>query len=80
MTAMTITMTRAEVAEALFASDLQPSQAPCEEAIRAAVDSTVTRHGTGGCAALVACEFGDHPDLAVRRMTWVLALLETATP
>jgi hypothetical protein len=77
---MTITMTRAEVAEALFVSDLQPSQAPCAEAIRAAVDSTIARYGTDGCAARVACEFGDHPDLAVRRMTWVRRILETATP
>lgn len=80
MTTMTITMTRAEVAEVLFASDLQPSQAPCADAIRAAVDATVSRYGTGGCAALVACEFGDHPELAVRRMTWVRRILETATP
>jgi hypothetical protein len=80
MTTMTITMTRAEVAEALFVSDLQPSQAPCAEAIRAAVDSTVARYGTGGCAGLVASEFGDHPELAVRRMTWVRRILETATP
>jgi hypothetical protein len=80
MTAMTITMTRAEVAEALFASDLQPSQAPSVEAVRAAVDSTVARYGTDGCAGRVAWEFGDHPELAVRRMSWVRQLLETATP
>jgi hypothetical protein len=80
MTAMTITMTRAEVAEALFASDLQPSQAPSSEAIRAAVDSTLARYGTDGCTALVASEFGDHPDLAVRRMTWVRRIMDTTTP
>jgi hypothetical protein len=80
MTTMTITMTRAEVAEALFVSDLQPSQSPSAEAVQAAVDSTVARYGTGGCAARVASEFGDHPDLAVRRMTWVRRTLETATP
>jgi len=77
---ITITMTRAEVAEALFVSDLQPSQAPCAEVVRAAVDSTVARYGADGCAARVACEFGDHPDLAVRRMTWVRRILETAAP
>jgi hypothetical protein len=76
----TITMTRAEVAEALFVSDLQPSQAPGSGAIRAAVDSTIARYGTDGCAARVASEFGDHPDLAVRRMTWVRRIMETATP
>jgi hypothetical protein len=80
MTTMTIAMTGAEVAEALFVSDLQPFQAPCAEAIRAAVDLTVARYGADGCAARVACEFGDHPELAVRRMTWVRRILETATP
>lgn len=73
-------MTRAEVAEALFVSDLQPSHALSAEAIRAAVDAAVARYGTGGCAARLAREFGDHPELAVRRMIWVRRVLATATP
>jgi hypothetical protein len=28
-------------------------------------------HGSEGCAADVAAEFGDHPDTAVPRMHWV---------
>lgn len=69
-------------AEALFVSDLQPSQAPSAQTVRAAVTATVLRHGSDGCAAVVAAEFGDHPETAVRRMTWarqLLAMLPSAT-
>lgn len=76
MTTMTIPMTRAEVAEALFASDLQPSQTPSAEAIRAALGRSIDRYGAGGCAARVASEFGDHPELAVRRMIWVRRIMD----
>jgi hypothetical protein len=31
----------------------------------------VLLHGSDGCAAGVAEEFGEHPDIAVRRMHWV---------
>jgi hypothetical protein len=56
--------------EALFVSDLQRSQHPTDESIRAAVDATVDRLGENGCAALVAQEFGEHPDCALGRMRW----------
>ena len=56
--------------EALFASDLQRSQQPTPELIRAAVTATVDRLGPTGCAALVAQEFGEHPDCAPGRMRW----------
>ena len=56
--------------EALFASDLQRSQQPSAELIRAAVNATVDRLGPNGCAALVAQEFGEHPDCALGRMQW----------
>jgi len=56
--------------EALFASDLQRSQQPSAELIRAAVTATVDRLGPNGCAALVAQEFGEHPDCALGRMRW----------
>ncbi len=58
--------------EALFVSHLQRSQHPSAESIRATVAATVDRLGPGGCAALVAQEFGEHPEVAVRRMTWAL--------
>jgi hypothetical protein len=56
--------------EALFVSDVQRSQHPTAESIRAAVIATVDRLGEGGCAALVAQEFGEHPDCAPGRMRW----------
>ena len=56
--------------EALFASDIQRSQHPSLELIRTVIDDTVHRLGALGCAALVAQEFGEHPDSAVGRMRW----------
>jgi hypothetical protein len=56
--------------EALFVSHLQRSQDPTAESIRATVAATVDRLGPIGCAALVAQEFGEHPDCAPGRMQW----------
>jgi hypothetical protein len=56
--------------EALFVSDVQRSQEPSLELIREAVTTTVDRLGETGCAALVAQEFGEHPDCALGRMQW----------
>lgn len=57
-------------AEALFVSDLQPSQRPTRQMLEETVTAMILRHGSDGCAAVVAAEFGDHPDVAVRRMCW----------
>jgi hypothetical protein len=57
-------------AEALFASDLQPSECPSRKTVEDAVTAMILRHGSDGCAAAVASEFGDHPESAVRRMSW----------
>jgi hypothetical protein len=59
------------VIEALFVSYLQPSQTPTADLIEAAVTQTLLRLGSDGCAAAVATEFGDHPEIAVLRMCWV---------
>ena len=61
--------------EALFVSDLQPSECPSRRSVEDAVTAMLLRHGSEGCAAGVATEFGDHPEIAVRRMTWVRAEL-----
>ena len=58
-------------AEALFVSSLQPSECPSRQAVERAVTAMLLLHGSDGCAAEVATEFGDHPDIAVRRMSWV---------
>ena len=60
--------------EALFASALQPSDAPTAEAVAQAIESAVRQFGIGGCAGRVAQEFGDHPEAAVERMRWVCGL------
>ena len=58
-------------AEALFVSHLQPSECPDRQTVEEAVTAMLLRHGSDGCAAGVAAEFGDHPEAAVRRMSWV---------
>jgi hypothetical protein len=65
-------------AEALFVSDVQSSDPMSPERIRTAVMRSVRRHGPRGCAALVAHEFGEHPDTAVNRMGWVLGVVRSA--
>ena len=65
-----IAMVQDLAAEALFVSDVQPSQQPNPQDVQHAITLTLLRHGSDGCAALVAVEFGDHPESAVRRMIW----------
>jgi hypothetical protein len=60
--------------EALFASALQPSDTPDAGLITAAIASAMQRFGPRGCTELVAQEFGDHPDVAARRMRWARQL------
>ena len=64
-------------AEALFASTLQSSESPSPDEVRRAVATTLRRVGTRGCAAQLAGEFGDHPDIAAARMTWALTTIRT---
>lgn len=65
---------------ALFVSVLQPSDAVTPDQVRAAVTGAVRRHGTRGCAALVAFEFGEHPETAVARMRWAAATVAATFP
>ncbi len=65
-------------AEALFASTLQSSESPTADQVRRAVSATLHRLGATGCAALLAGEFGEHPDTAAARMTWALRASELA--
>jgi hypothetical protein len=67
-------------AEALFASTLQPSESPSPDQVRRAVTASLRRLGVRGCAAHVAGEFGDHPDIAAPRMSWALAAVNTVYP
>jgi hypothetical protein len=67
-------------AEALFVSPVQISEAPAAEQVRQAVAVTLRQLGIRGCAALVAGEFGDHPETAVARMTWAIAMIRSVYP
>ena len=60
--------------EALFASGLQPSDAPTAEAVTEMISRAVRQFGTRGCASQMAQEFGDHPEAALDRMRWVRQL------
>ena len=64
--------------EALFVSDLQRSQEPTPESIRAAVIAAVDRLGENGCAAEVAQEFGEDPYCALGRMRWARRAVRNA--
>jgi len=71
-------MTRLNVNDArcvaLFASELQRSDAPDPEALAEVIRRTVRRFGIAGCASRMAQEFGDHPEAAAHRMRWIRQL------
>jgi hypothetical protein len=60
---------------ALFASRLQRSDALTGDALAEAVRQSVRQFGVRGCAALMAQEFGDHPEAAIDRMRWIRQLV-----
>jgi hypothetical protein len=67
-------------AEALFASTIQLSDHPTNAEVRGAVATTLRKLGIRGCAAAVACEYGEHPDTACARMLWALATVRASYP
>jgi hypothetical protein len=67
MTRLNVTEARSE---ALFDSELRPSDAPTAEVVAKAIDRAVQLYGIGGCVGRMAQEFGDHPDAAAERMRW----------
>jgi hypothetical protein len=56
--------------DALFASALQRSEHPDAVQVRRAVAAAVRQYGDCGCAAQVAQEYGEHPEIAADRMRW----------
>ena len=57
-------------AEALFLSDLQPSQHAPATLVRAVVDVKLGWMSPAECAAVVAQEYGEHPQATADRMRW----------
>ena len=70
--------TSAARADAVFASALQISQRPDAGQVQSAATAAVRRLGGRGCAAAVAQEFGEHPELAAVRMRWALQVAAAA--
>ena len=60
-------------ADALFASALQRSDDLNVSQIWRAITGAIDGYGAAGCAARVAQEFGDHPEIAAARMRWARA-------
>jgi len=69
-----------DLAEVLFASPLQESDNPSPSRVRAAVEEALAECGGDctPCAACVAQEAGDHPELYVRRMRLALSTVGSA--
>jgi hypothetical protein len=64
-------------AEALFTSRLATGSHPAYAVADAAIRHAVRDHGgVRGCAADVAREYGDYPELAVPRMRWARHVVE----
>lgn len=62
----------AALCEALFASDLQPSDRPAVAQVRTAINVAIECCG-GDCSSItgiMAYAYGRAPDLAAERMTW----------
>jgi hypothetical protein len=75
-----INMMLASQAEALFISNLQPSDQPSAVQIAAAIRASLRQHGgTSGCAGACASEYGEHPDTAPGRMRWALTTIAQAS-
>jgi hypothetical protein len=64
-------------AEALFTSQLSTGSRPTYDVVEKAIRLAVRAHGgVRGCAADVAAEYGDHPELAAPRMRWARDVIE----
>ena len=64
--------------DALFVSALQRSDGPSAAQVRQAVAATVRQFGGRECAARVAQEYGEHPELAAARPRWARRLIADA--
>jgi hypothetical protein len=75
----TVTPSAIDLAEVLFASNLQASETPTPAQVRAAVEQglRVWAEDCTACAGCVAQEAGDHPDVFATRMLWALRMVET---
>jgi len=75
-----VAISRAARCEALFVSDLQPSQHAAPRVVRAAIKRSLADIGIASCAGRVAQEFGDHPEPSAARMRWARREVARAYP
>ena len=68
------------VAEAVFASTLQPSQVVTTAEAWAAIAAAITLHGAQGCVEILAREYGERPETAVVRMRFARSLADRLSP
>jgi hypothetical protein len=59
---------------ALFASGLQPSDAPTAEATAQAINRAIRRLGMHSCVSRVTQDFGEHPGAVATRIRWARQL------
>jgi hypothetical protein len=64
--------------DALFASALQRSEEPSAAQVRQVVATVTGTLGPTGCAARVAQEYGEHPEMAAARMRWARSAVASA--
>jgi hypothetical protein len=82
MEEITMTTTKTTVltvarAEALFTSQLATGSRPTYDVVETAIRVAVRTHGgVRGCAADVAAEYGDYPEVAAPRMRWARSVVE----
>ena len=77
----TISLLAAARSEALFTSTLSARAELDEAQVANAIRTAIRTHGgSHGCAAEVAHEYGDHPETAVARMRWALAVVSALYP
>jgi hypothetical protein len=76
MIATTDPITAARAA-ALFVSDISASHRPSRAEAEAAIRRAMRIHrGVRGCAADMAANYGDYPELASARMIWARSVAE----
>jgi hypothetical protein len=71
MSAIT-SMSASDLAQVLFTTALQASDHPSARQVRAAIGDRLRHGDPASCAAYVAQEAGDHPEVYVARMRWAL--------
>jgi len=67
-------------AEALFCSQVQPSERPGAMQVRESIAAMARKHGTRWCRDRVAQEYGEHPEATARRMAWARYMVAVVYP